>query len=90
MGLHDVFSIGRSKVWWEFATPETWGKPPEERELGRDYAYFQETGNDKLAKYAKHKYAITRGIHAVDETALAEVEEYLNYIIDATPMYNYR
>ena len=85
LGLHSIFPAGRARVWWEFATKDTWGKKdPFKRELARDYSYFQETGIDKLAKSddAKHQGAIQTGLSQVNETALVEVEEYLNYLID--------
>ena len=78
------FSDSWKGIWWEFATRDTRGLPPESRELERDYSYFQETGKDKLAKksQAKHKGAIRRGLHNVDDTALKEVMVDINRILN--------
>ena len=81
MKLHMLHN--KPMVWWEFATPDTVGNQPRERKLLRDYAYFQETGIDPIAKSkdAKHKHAIERGFansesHVIDETA-----KYINRIM---------
>lgn len=48
------------KIWWEFADDNNPNK------LGRDYAEFQETGEDPIAKSkdAKHKHFIRDGLKA--------------------------
>lgn len=60
--LHDNYS--HPLVWWEFATEDTADDAPRYRQLGRDYAYFQETGRDPVAESskAKHKYAVKTGL----------------------------
>jgi len=51
-----------AKIWWEFAKGQE--TDPYERELERDYAYYQETGRDPIAspKNAKHQHAIEWGL----------------------------
>ena len=63
MGLEEELGSD-AKIWWEFAKGQE--ADPYERELERDYAFFQETGSDPIAapSGAKHKYAIQRGLHA--------------------------
>ena len=71
------------KVWWEFATESTREKKPSQRVLGRDYAYFQETGMDSIAKkkYAKHPRAIRDGLHAGTPEMMFKIEEYVSEIM---------
>lgn len=47
--------LGNAQSWWEFSDDYLTNHPPD-----RDYAYFQETGQDKIAdsKRAKHKHFI--------------------------------
>lgn len=47
--------LGNAQSWWEFSKDYLTNHPPD-----RDYAYFQETGQDKIAdsKRAKHKHFI--------------------------------
>lgn len=47
--------LGNTQSWVEFSNDQLKNHPPD-----RDYAYFQETGQDKIAdsKYAKHKHFI--------------------------------
>ncbi len=56
MRLHENYD--NPKVWWEFANE--WGR------LARDYAYYQETQSDHIAKPegAKHPFAVERGVLA--------------------------
>ena len=58
MLLEEVFG-SEAKVWSEFGDPV-------EGILERDYAFYQETGQDPIARPAgaKHKYAIQRGLWA--------------------------
>lgn len=62
-------------VWWEFGDPS-------ERELKRDYAYFQETGIDPVAKpeKAKSKFFVKRGTVASAANVYELVEEYFEMI----------
>lgn len=67
---HDFIGLGSyARVWREFARDEDAGMPPTERTLVRDYAYYQETGIDKLAKPkgAKHQHAIRNGLSEARE-----------------------
>lgn len=63
MGLEEELG-SEAKIWWEFAKDQE--QDPYERELERDYAFYQETGSDPIAapRGAKHKYAIQRGLHS--------------------------
>lgn len=82
MKLHRFYDT--PKVWWEFSTttPVTvsgGGK----RVLTRDYAYFQETGIDPIAKSkdAKHKHAIERGFNASKSHVISEAGKYVERIM---------
>jgi len=70
-------------VWWEFATLETAHLDPQDRELERDYAYFQETGRDKIAepRKARNKGAIEKGIFLSVGHLRSETEQYLSRLI---------
>lgn len=56
-------------VWWEFSDDMEQMRKPDERELERDYAYYQETGIDSIANpkgggkayvfYGTHTYSST-------------------------------
>ncbi len=83
--INHFFSGGLPKgIWWEFATEDSWGKPAREKKLERDYAWYQETGQDPIAKPsdAKHKGAIRRGIIASKDEVLRDAQDYLNRIIE--------
>ena len=77
--LHDKYPVGKAKVWWEFATKSTRNKPATDRVLEKDYAEFQETGDDSAANYpvdpndAKHKYAIDKGLSTINQKHLKDV-----------------
>lgn len=77
MRLHDDFN--HPMVWWEFATEDTVSEAPRYRQLGRDYAYFQETGRDPVAKSfkAKHKYAVKMGVLAGSNAVREVAGDYL-------------
>ena len=81
MRLHEEYS--NPLVWWQFATEDTMGNLPRERTLERDYAYFQETGIDNVAKpeLAKHKHAVQKGLSEASEKDLSKVGEYLIQIM---------
>ena len=51
--------------------------------LERDYAFYQETGNDPIAKpaRAKHKYAIQRGVHASQYAVRDTAGEYIESLM---------
>ena len=70
-----------ARLWWEFAKDGDNHSP--DRELERDYAYFQETGIDKLArsKDAKHKGAIAKGVKASKAELLDHSKQYLDSIL---------
>lgn len=76
--------LAKPLVWWEFATKDTRSKPPRERTLARDYAYFQETGIDEEvpSKFAKHKHAIQKGLSEASEKDLAKPAEYLILLME--------
>lgn len=81
--LHDKYPVGKAKVWSEFATSDTKNKPLQERELARDYAYYQETGIDPIAKSsdAKHKGAIKEGLSLSNQFDLEKTGDYLEHIM---------
>ncbi len=83
-------------VWWEFATPSSMHKSPEDRELGRDYAYYQETTYDSIAdpRKAKHPHFVRKGSEVYAHTMKPKTSEYLNKILrleelPKTPENNY-
>jgi len=69
------------RIWWEFATDPT--DPPEDRELARDYSYYQETGIDKKAhpRNARAKGAISKGVAASKHELLDHSKRYLESIM---------
>lgn len=81
MRLHSNYT--HPLVWWEFATKASAGEAPRYRELDRDYAYFQETGKDPVAKSfkAKHKHAIKMGVYAGSWAVREVAAEYLNRLM---------
>lgn len=64
--------------WWEFRDDHDMSKPPE-----RDYAYYQETGEDKVAKdeSAHHKWAIKFAVADFAEIYPYDVDEWLDEIL---------
>ena len=83
----EEFLGDHAKVWWEFSEELDPGLPEEERTLARDYAFYQETGVDKIARPrgAKHKYAIQRGLWAASQqqihyTLESQVKRILNML----------
>jgi hypothetical protein len=74
MGLNEMYS--RPKVWSEFGDKF-------EGVLERDYAYYQETGRDPIAKKedAKHIGAIARGLQASNQKDLKKVSSYLETLM---------
>jgi hypothetical protein len=85
LGLEEM--LGSSAlVWWEFSEELDPGLPMSDRTLARDYAFYQETGVDKIARPrgAKHKYAIQRGLYAahkdIGERAAREFKMLLNKV----------
>lgn len=75
--LHDLYAPGQAKVWSEFSVDGA------KYELERDYAYYQETGHDSIAKSsdAKHKYAIKFGVLAGAYAVRESAGLYLNQIM---------
>ena len=65
------------KVWWEFADKNN------PNLLGRDYAEFQETGEDDIARSedAKHKHFIRDGLYASNSEIQSATARYLNAIL---------
>lgn len=80
MRLHEEMGYG-AKVWWEFADNPY--AEPEERELERDYAFYQETGIDPIAKpkHARAKGAIAIGVRDSKPELLQHSKKYLESII---------
>lgn len=58
--LNTTYDDKTRRVWWEFADDDN------PKKLGRDYAYYQETGEDPIARPedAKHKHFIRDGLEA--------------------------
>ncbi|MBO6273020.1 hypothetical protein J6O48_09630 [bacterium] len=79
--LYDIYGIDEAKVWWEFAKDQE--PDPEERVLERDYAFFQETGIDPIAKpkYAKHKGAIATGVRASKDRMFEMTQQFVMNIL---------
>lgn len=86
MRLHDRYPVGKARVWWEFA--ENPSVPKNQRRLARDYAWYQETGEDKIAMPddAKHTGAIAKGLAEVSQKDLKNVNEYLMNIMELKTM----
>lgn len=80
MRLHENYGDD-ARVWWEFA--KGYEGDPNERELGRDYAYYQETGIDKVAKpkNARAKGAIAMGVKQGSDEVLKHSKNYLHSIM---------
>ena len=71
-------------VWYEFSTEYPkyiWN--PLKRHLARDYAYYQETGIDPIAKSedAKHKGFIRRGVQNSEKRIQNKTAGYLKQIL---------
>ena len=68
-------------IWWEFAKDPS--LPPKQRELDRDYAFYQETGIDTVAKPrdARHKHSIEKGLKKSKSHLKSKTAEYLEKII---------
>ena len=84
LDIHEYYGDGVPKgIWWEFATKDTSRLPPKMRKLERDYAYFQETGRDKIAdsKYAKRKGGIRKGILSAEAPLHSEAVKYFGRIL---------
>ena len=85
MDIHKFYGKGLPKgVWWEFATPETASfKDPQDRVLGRDYAFYQETGIDIVAQpqFARHKGAIASGVELSAPHLHEEAKNYVSRLI---------
>lgn len=81
MHLHDVYPPGKARVWWEFGK---YGIGGTKDVLERDYAYYQETGRDKLAKSqdAKHQGAIEHGLLLSNQEDLEKTAKYLKLIME--------
>lgn len=76
--------VKKPKIWWEFAKENNAEElSSRERTLGRDYAYFQETGKDKIAKSnkAQNQYAIREGIKDSAPELLEETTDYVSKLI---------
>lgn len=75
--LHEEYPIGKAKVWWEFADKNNQNK------LGRDYSWYQETGEDPIAKSedAKHKGAISKGLSSATSKDLNKTAQYMEDIM---------
>lgn len=82
MHLHEQYPVGKARVWWEFA--EDTSAPKNQRKLARDYAWYQETGEDKIAmpEDARHKGAIAKGLAEVSQKDLKKTEEYFMRIME--------
>ena len=80
MRLHDNYPDD-ARVWLEFS--ENLEPYPPYRELERDYAYYQETGSDPIAKPsdAKHKFAIKKGVFASRNELHNHAAKYLKSIM---------
>lgn len=80
MRLHENYGDD-AKVWWEFAKDNE--GDPTERILGRDYAYYQETGLDPIAhpKHARAKGAIATGVRESKRELLEHSSKYLESIM---------
>ena len=94
MGEHDTLGIeimysglkyyslygDDDKVWWEFAE---YNSNSETKKLARDYAFYQETGLDPIAKpkNARHKGAIAKGTKAASGELLNHSARYLKAIM---------
>lgn len=83
-------------VWWEFATIDTMSGLPEDRELGRDYALYQETTYDRIAdpRKAKHPHFVRKGSEVYSHNMKFKMERYLQQImrleeLPKTPKNNY-
>lgn len=78
--LHQNYG-DEAKVWWEFAEGNEGN--PEERILERDYAFYQETGIDKIArpKDARATGAIATGVHEAKDELLDHSAKYLLSIL---------
>jgi len=88
MHLHDVYPPGKARVWWEFGK---YGIGGNKDVLERDYAYYQETGHDKLAKPgdAKHTGAIEHGLSLSNQKDLEKTADYFNEILKGRAMISY-
>lgn len=87
MHLHNVYPPGKARVWWEFGKEGVGGRNDV---LERDYAYYQETGRDKLAKSedAKHQGAIEYGLLMSSEKDLEKTAHYLELIMKGRTLGN--
>ena len=73
--------------WWEFGgESQGYPQPPT-----RDYAYFQETGKDKLmdkfhknegSKYAHHKHGIKKGLKEGTRPVRQDLARYLELLLE--------
>lgn len=75
---------GGFKVWREFAPKSQQKRRPTFRVLERDYAYYQETGEDPIAdkKYAKHQWAIRGGLLTSKSKIIHDAQEYMLQIMN--------
>lgn len=80
MHLHEEYPVGKARVWWEFGKYARGGT---DDVLERDYAWYQETGQDPIAKSkdAKHKGAIQRGLSSANHKDLNRTTEYMEAIM---------
>ena len=76
----DVLYTGAlaTQSWWEFRDDGDTSKPPE-----RDYAFYQETGQDRVAaeEKATHQGAIRFGVADFAEIYPYDVDEWLDEIL---------
>ena len=81
MRIEEYSSSDPLKIWWEFAEDPT--VEPAERELKRDYSFFQETGMDPIAKpkQARAKGAIALGVREGKHELLDHSTKYLESIM---------
>ena len=79
MLYEDTVGEDEMKGWWEFGGHSY--QPP--APPTRDYAYFQETGQDPIADsgLAKHKWFIARGAKKSQEPIVNKAKDYLDEIL---------
>lgn len=80
MHLHEQYPVGKARVWWEFGKYARGGRNDV---LERDYAWYQETGEDKIAKPqdAKHTGAIQTGLASANSNDLKQTAHYMESIM---------